>query len=55
MFNRKIIYARPTLPRRFGKKHKPRKKHDFGAIFEAAFILLLAALFLFACFHGGEL
>lgn len=52
MFNRKIIYARPTFPRRFGKKRKPRKKHDFGAIGEAAFIVLLVAMFLFACFRG---
>ena len=55
MFNRKIIYARPTLPRRFGKKRKPHKKRDFGAIFEAAFIVLLVALFLFACFRGFNL
>lgn len=50
MFNRKIIYIRPTLPRGFGKKHKPRKKHDFGAILEAAFILLLIVIFLWCVF-----
>ena len=52
MLNRKIIYARPTFPRGFGKKRKPRKKHDFGAIGEAAVIVLLIAAFLYACFVG---
>ena len=55
MFNRKIIYARPTIPRGFGKKRKPRRKHDFGVIFEAAFILFLIAVFVFACFGGIDL
>lgn len=48
----RIVYALPTFPRGFGKKRKTRKKHDFGAIGEAAFIVLLVALFLFACFVG---
>ena len=51
----RIVYARPTLPRGFGKKRKPRKKHDFGAIGEAAFIVLLIAAFLYACFVGVPL
>lgn len=52
MFNRKIIYARPTFPRRFGKKRKQHRKPNFGAFGEFLFILFLIGVFLFACFVG---
>lgn len=48
----KIVHKKPFIPRGFGKKRKTRKKHDFGAIGEAAFIVLLIAAFLYACFVG---
>lgn len=52
MFNRKIIYTRPTIPPGFGKRRRKKRHVDFGAIGEAAFIVLLVAIFLFACFRG---
>ena len=51
MFNRKIIYEKPTIKRNFGKKKRKRKRIDFGAIGEALFIIALATFFLWACFR----
>lgn len=51
MFNRKIIYRKPTFPRNFGKKKRRRKNRDYGAIFEAAFVLILFILFLWIVFR----
>lgn len=52
MFNRKIIYTRPTIPPGFGKRRRKKRHVDFGAIGEAAVIVLLIAAFLYACFVG---
>ena len=48
-FNRKIIYAKPTLPRRRKKRNPIRI--DWGSIGEALLIISGIALFLWACFH----
>ena len=49
----RIVHTRPYLPRNYGKPVKRAwKKHDFGAIGEALFIIVLIAAFLYACFVG---
>lgn len=47
-FNRKIIYAKPTLPR---KKNRKNITISWGSIGEVLFIISGIALFLWACFH----
>ena len=48
----KIVHKKPFIPRGFGKRRRKKLHVDFGAIGEAAFIVLLVAAFLYACFVG---
>ena len=55
MFNRRIQHTKPYIPHSFGKKPKKRRRHDYGAIGEALFILVCVGVFLWLCFGGVAL